>query len=79
MGMFPPSCGNTYILLVVDYVTKWVEAIATWKNDSKTVVQFVHKTIFTRFGTPRCIISDEGSHFYNRILFHFLENIMRGM
>ena len=67
MGPFPPSWGNTYILLVVDYMSKWVEAIATQKNDAKTVVQFVHKNIFTRFGTPHCIISDEGSHFCNRI------------
>ena len=65
MGSFPSSCGNTYILLGVDYVSKWVEAIATQKSDAKTVVQFVHKNIFTRFGTPRCIISDEGSYFCN--------------
>ena len=44
MGPFPPSWGNTYILLVVDYVSKWVEAIATQKNDAKAVMQFVHKT-----------------------------------
>ena len=67
MGPFPPSCGNIYIILMVEYVSKWVEAIATQKNDAKTIVQFVHKNIFTRFGTPHCIISDEGSHFYNRI------------
>ena len=67
MDLFPPSFSNTYILLAVDYVSKWVEAIATQKNDAKTVVPFVHKNIFTCFGTPRCIISDEGSHFYNRI------------
>ena len=67
MGPFPPSFGNTYILLTVDYVSKWVEAIATKKNDAKTIVHFVHKNIFTRFGTPCCIINDEGSHFYNII------------
>ena len=67
MGSFPSSWGNTYILLVVDYMSKWVEAIATQKNDAKTVVQFVHTNIFTRFGTPRCIINDEGSHLCNRI------------
>ena len=66
MDLFPPW-GNTYILLAVNYMSKWVEAIATQKNDAKTVVQFVHKNIFTRFGTPRCIVSDEGSHFCNKI------------
>ena len=67
MGPFSPSWGNTYIILVVDYVSKWVEAISTQKNNPKTIVQFVHKNIFTRFGTPRCIINDEGSHLCNRI------------
>ena len=66
IGPFPSSWGDTYILLVMDYV-KWVKEIATQKNDAKTVVQFVHKNIFTCFGIPRCIISDEGSHFCNII------------
>ncbi|RDY00678.1 hypothetical protein CR513_16114, partial [Mucuna pruriens] len=41
MGPFPISCGNSYILLVVDYVSKWVEAKATKTNDAKIVVEFV--------------------------------------
>ncbi|KAL4340421.1 hypothetical protein GQ457_08G032480 [Hibiscus cannabinus] len=59
MGPFPSSFGNLYILLAVDYVSKWVEAIAAPRNDSKTVQKFLQKNIFTRFGTPRAIISDE--------------------
>ncbi|XP_073030688.1 uncharacterized protein [Primulina eburnea] len=47
MGPFPPSFGNSYILLPVDYVSKWVEAIATNTNDAHVVVKFVHKNIFT--------------------------------
>ncbi|KAK8538818.1 hypothetical protein V6N12_034526 [Hibiscus sabdariffa] len=66
MGPFPSSFGNLYILLAVDYVSKWVEAIATTHNDAKTVQRFIKKHIFTRFGTPRVIISDEGRHFDNR-------------
>ncbi|KAL4273203.1 hypothetical protein GQ457_13G016180 [Hibiscus cannabinus] len=66
MGPFPSSFGNLYILLAVDYVSKWVEAIATTHNDAKTVQRFIKKNIFTRFGTPRVIISDEGRHFDNR-------------
>ena len=58
MGPFPPSFGNLYILLVVDYVSKWVEAIACPKNDANTVVSFLQKNILSRFGTPRTIISD---------------------
>ncbi|KAK8670109.1 hypothetical protein V6N13_104870 [Hibiscus sabdariffa] len=66
MGPFPSSFGNLYILLAVDYVSKWVEASATTHNDAKTVLKFIKKNIFTRFGTPRVIISDEGRHFDNR-------------
>ncbi|KAK9003630.1 hypothetical protein V6N11_084268 [Hibiscus sabdariffa] len=66
MGPFPSSFGNLYIFLAVDYVSKWVEAIATTHNDAKTVQKFIKKNIFTRFGTPRAIISDEGRHFDNR-------------
>ncbi|XP_070022034.1 uncharacterized protein [Nicotiana sylvestris] len=48
------------------YVSKWVEATALPTNDAKVVVGFLNKNIFTRFGTPRAIISDEGTHFCNR-------------
>ena len=41
MGPFPPSFGNLYILLAVDYVSKWVEAIAYPINDANTVVGFI--------------------------------------
>ena len=66
MGPFPTSFGNEYILVAVDYVSKWVEAVATKTNDHKVVVQFLKTNIFSRFGTPRAIISDGGSHFCNR-------------
>ncbi|XP_017227787.1 uncharacterized protein LOC108203385 [Daucus carota subsp. sativus] len=59
MGPFPPSFNNEYILVAVDYVSKWVEAAAYPTNDAKVVVKFLDKHIFTRFGTPRAIISDE--------------------
>ena len=67
MGPFPPSFGNVYILLAVDYVSKWVEIIACLKNDANTVVSFLQKNILNRFGAPRTIISDGGSHFENKI------------
>ena len=67
MGSFPPSFGQLYILLAVDYVSKWVEAIATPTNDAKVVLKFLQKNIFTRFRAPRAIISDEGSHFCNKV------------
>ena len=52
MGHFPSSYNNKYILLAVDYVSKWIEAIATPTNDGKVVLNFLRKNIFTRFGTP---------------------------
>ncbi|CAN6580919.1 unnamed protein product [Malus baccata var. baccata] len=68
MGPFPSSFGFTYILLAVDYVSKWVEAKATRTNDSKVVANFVKTNIFSRFGMPRVLISDGGSHFCNRTI-----------
>ena len=56
-----------YILLAMDYVSKWVEAVATPTNDAKVVLKFLQKNIFTRFRAPRAIISDEGSHFCNKV------------
>ncbi|CAL9020520.1 unnamed protein product [Prunus brigantina] len=68
MGPFPSSHGFNYILLAVDYVSKWVEAKATRTNDSKVVADFVKTNIFARFGMPRVLISDGGSHFCNRTI-----------
>ena len=50
VGPFPSSFGNEYILVVVDYMSKWVEVVAAPKNDAKTVVKFLKKNIFARFG-----------------------------
>ncbi|CAN6695174.1 unnamed protein product [Malus baccata var. baccata] len=68
MGPFPSSFGFTYILLAVDYVSKWVEAKATRTNDSRVVSDFIKTNIFSRFGMPRVFISDGGSHFCNRTI-----------
>ncbi|GJW21440.1 reverse transcriptase domain-containing protein [Tanacetum coccineum] len=48
---------NKYILVAVDYLSKWVEAKALPTNDARVVVKFF-KSLFARFGTPRAIISD---------------------
>ena len=63
MGPFPSSYSFVHILVCVDYVTKWVEAIPSVANDAKTVVTFLQKHIFTRFGTPRVLISAGGEAF----------------
>ena len=67
MGPFPSSFGNLYILLVVDYVSKWVEAIAYPRNDAITMEGFIQINILSRFGVPKTIISNEGSHFASKV------------
>nr|GEW33925.1 reverse transcriptase domain-containing protein [Tanacetum cinerariifolium] len=64
MGPFPSSKGNKYILVAVDYLSKWVEAKALPTNDARVVVKFL-KSLFSRFDTPRAIISDRRTHFCN--------------
>ncbi|GKF48105.1 reverse transcriptase domain-containing protein [Tanacetum coccineum] len=58
------SRGNKYILVAVDYVSKWVEAQALPTNDARVVVKFL-KGLFARFEVPKALISDRGTHFYN--------------
>nr|GEW06715.1 hypothetical protein [Tanacetum cinerariifolium] len=64
MGPFPSSRGNMYILVAVDYLSKWEEAKALLTNDARVVVKFL-KSFFTRFGTLIAIISDRVTHFCN--------------
>nr|GFA41127.1 reverse transcriptase domain-containing protein [Tanacetum cinerariifolium] len=64
MGPFPSSKGNKYILVAVDYLSKWVEAKALPTNDARVVVKFL-KSLFSWFGTPKAVISDRGTHFCN--------------
>ena len=66
MGPFPSSFGHQYILVAVDYVSKWVEAIPCRTNDHKVVIGFLKSNIVSRFGFPRAIISDGGAHFCNK-------------
>ena len=71
-GPFVSSNGMRYILLAVDYVSKWAEATALVNNEGKSVTAFLKK-IYSRFGTPRSIISDGGSHCCNKLLKVLLE------
>jgi len=75
LGPLPSPYRNIYILVVVDYVSKWVEAITTPQNDVRTVIKFLKKNIFSHFGVPRVLISDGGMHFCNvqlhKVLGHY--------
>ncbi|XP_019259844.1 PREDICTED: uncharacterized protein LOC109237900 [Nicotiana attenuata] len=73
IGPFVSSYGNKYILVAVDYISKWLETLALPPKDAKGVTGFLKKNIFTCFGTPRAILSDGGTHFYNRAFARLLE------
>ncbi|GJY55108.1 reverse transcriptase domain-containing protein [Tanacetum coccineum] len=65
MGPFLKSHKFEYILVAIDYVSKWAEAEALPTNEARVVVNFLKK-LFSHFGTPKALISDRGTHFYNR-------------
>ena len=66
MGPFPVSFGYSYILVGVDYVSKWVKAIPYKVANNKVVLKFQKENIFSIFGVHKAIISDGGSHFCNK-------------
>ncbi|GJT21535.1 reverse transcriptase domain-containing protein [Tanacetum coccineum] len=72
MGPFPSSNRNKYILVAIDYVSKWVEAQAFPTSDARNVVNF-HRRLFTQFGIPKALISDRGTHFCN----HHMEKAIK--
>ena len=73
MGPFPSTFSNLYILLAIDYVLNWVEAIPTRSNDAKVVANFLRIHICTRFRTLRALITDKGAHFCNKLI----NNVLR--
>lgn len=73
MGPFPPSFRKNYILVAVDYVSKWVEVEALPTNDVKVVVKFLKTNIFAIFGVPKALISDEGTDFLNCLMKNMLK------
>jgi hypothetical protein len=73
MGTFPKS--KNCILVAVDYVSKWVEAMPYRSTDAKTSKKIFHEIIFSRFGIPKMVISVGGSHFIDRSFQKYLSNL----
>ena len=74
MGPFPKSGNCEYILVAVDYVSKWVEAMPCRTADHKSSKRMFEDIIFPRFGVPRIVISDGGSHFIHQNFEKYLAN-----
>lgn len=78
MGPFPSSMGNQFILIAVDYISKWIKSIYSPTNDARVVIKMFKKFIFPRFRVPRLVISDYGSHFISRQFENLLKNMELG-
>jgi transposase InsO family protein len=72
MGPFKKSKNCEYILVAVDYVSKWVEAMPCRATDAKKSKKMCKETIFPRFEVPRMVISDGGTHFTNKNFHNYL-------
>jgi hypothetical protein len=66
MGPFLKSKNYEYILMAVDYVSKWVEVLPCRAADSKSSKKMFEEIIFPRFGVPRMVISDGGTNFIDK-------------
>ena len=60
--------GNKYIIVIVDYFTKWAEAMPTFKVDGETTTFFVFNQIIARFDIPKVIVTEHASHFQNSMM-----------
>ena len=75
MGPFQKSHDSEYILIAVDYMLKWVEALPCRDANARLARKMFHEVIFPRFGTPRMVISDGGSHFIDKTFIAFLKEL----
>jgi hypothetical protein len=76
MTCHPHSAGgHGYIIVAVDYFTKWAEAMPTFDNTGKTAALFLFNHVITRFGVPQAIVTDHGSHFRNYMMSELTEKL----
>ena len=60
--------GHQFILVSIDYFTKWVEAVTFKSVTKKAVVDFVHSNIICRFGIPKIIITDTAMNLKSHLM-----------
>jgi hypothetical protein len=75
MVSFPNSEGSEYILVAVNYVSKWVATLPCWATDAMHSKKMFHEVIFLTYGVPRIVISDGGSHFIDRTFWIALSEV----
>jgi transposase InsO family protein len=75
IGSFPNSKGCEYILVAIDYVSKWVEALPCRAADAMHSKKMFHEVIFPRYGVSRIVISDGESHFIDRTFWKALSEV----
>ena len=61
----PSNDDHKYIIVAIDYFTKWAEAMPTFNNTVETVVRFFFDHVITCFGVPKQLVSNHGTHFQN--------------
>ena len=73
----PPTkrTGAWYIITKTDYLTRWVEGAPVVDSTVATTTRFLFENIVTRFGCPRILMSDQGSHFINRTIRALMEEL----
>src|SRR5699024_4017389 len=74
-GPLTNSDGNTHILVLQDAFSKWIEAKAICDTRTATIVDWLQKEVFSRFGEPDMITTDGGSQFDSREFAEFCKNL----
>ncbi len=62
------STRNQYILVAIDYTIKWVKAKTLRDNIAQSTTKFIYENIMTCFRCPTHLVSDQGTHFINRMI-----------